>query len=222
MHTDRTICEQLRSRVAQRKRAGPITQRSVDRNYALLTTLVSILFWMIMKHSLNSFNFLRTVLLDWIVGCLNAEEERLFPFSDILESRARYICIHSYIYIYDSGEIKNDSEKILWTWCSGGACVRVERCCDHEGTRTLNLWIRSPAPYPLGHMTVLALHDRDRVSTWFKRYEWLKLRRLKTKCSDAKCTPSAQPNVCRQRRRDRTLKIANSTFLNSWLNWTHY
>ena len=37
MHTDRTICEQLRSRVAQRKRAGPITQRSVDRNYALLT-----------------------------------------------------------------------------------------------------------------------------------------------------------------------------------------
>ena len=27
---------------------------------------------------------------------------------------------------------------------------------DHEGTRTLNLWIRSPAPYPLGHMT---LHD---------------------------------------------------------------
>ena len=26
----------FRSRVAQRKRAGPITQRSVDRNYALL------------------------------------------------------------------------------------------------------------------------------------------------------------------------------------------
>jgi hypothetical protein len=25
--------------------------------------------------------------------------------------------------------------------------------CDHEGTRTLNLWIRSPAPYPLGHTT---------------------------------------------------------------------
>ena len=25
---------------------------------------------------------------------------------------------------------------------------------DHEGTRTLNLWIRSPAPYPLGHMTL--------------------------------------------------------------------
>jgi hypothetical protein len=27
------------SRVAQRKRAGPITQRSVDRNYALLTSM---------------------------------------------------------------------------------------------------------------------------------------------------------------------------------------
>ena len=29
-----------------------------------------------------------------------------------------------------------------------------KRKTDHEGTRTLNLWIRSPAPYPLGHMTV--------------------------------------------------------------------
>ena len=45
MHTDRTICEQLRSRVAQRKRAGPITQRSVDRNYALLVTLVLLLLF---------------------------------------------------------------------------------------------------------------------------------------------------------------------------------
>ena len=26
---------------------------------------------------------------------------------------------------------------------------------DQGGTRTLNLWIRSPAPYPLGHMTYL-------------------------------------------------------------------
>ena len=24
---------------------------------------------------------------------------------------------------------------------------------DYEGTLTLNLWIRSPAPYPLGHTT---------------------------------------------------------------------
>ena len=32
-YTDNNI-----SRVAQRKRAGPITQRSVDRNYALLAT----------------------------------------------------------------------------------------------------------------------------------------------------------------------------------------
>ena len=30
------------SRVAQRKRAGPITQRSVDRNYALLNLLLRL------------------------------------------------------------------------------------------------------------------------------------------------------------------------------------
>ena len=30
----------LNSRVAQWKRAGPITQRSVDRNYALLSTFL--------------------------------------------------------------------------------------------------------------------------------------------------------------------------------------
>ncbi len=32
------------SRVAQWKRAGPITQRSVDRNYALLVTFTSVFF----------------------------------------------------------------------------------------------------------------------------------------------------------------------------------
>ena len=32
------LCKQTWSRVAQWKRAGPITQRSVDRNYALLST----------------------------------------------------------------------------------------------------------------------------------------------------------------------------------------
>ncbi len=37
-----------RSRVAQRKRAGPITQRSVDRNHALLlmfSHFLNIFFW---------------------------------------------------------------------------------------------------------------------------------------------------------------------------------
>ena len=33
------------SRVAQWKRAGPITQRSVDRNYALLKSFFIFLFW---------------------------------------------------------------------------------------------------------------------------------------------------------------------------------
>ena len=33
------------SRVAQWKRAGPITQRSVDRNYALLTFSHPAAFW---------------------------------------------------------------------------------------------------------------------------------------------------------------------------------
>ena len=36
------------SRVAQWKRAGPITQRSVDRNYALLVTLFG---WMFSQHT---------------------------------------------------------------------------------------------------------------------------------------------------------------------------
>ena len=48
------------SRVAQWKRAGPITQRSVDRNHALLTFFLSSLFFMFLIdvcffHSLLSF-----------------------------------------------------------------------------------------------------------------------------------------------------------------------
>ena len=34
----------IKSRVAQWKRAGPITQRSVDRNYALLDTFFENFF----------------------------------------------------------------------------------------------------------------------------------------------------------------------------------
>ena len=37
------------SRVAQWKRAGPITQRSVDRNYALLDTFYFLTTWQLVK-----------------------------------------------------------------------------------------------------------------------------------------------------------------------------
>ena len=48
----------MKSRVAQWKRAGPITQRSVDRNYALLSTTFFLFYYATVgQHSVRKVQF---------------------------------------------------------------------------------------------------------------------------------------------------------------------
>ena len=60
------------SRVAQRKRAGPITQRSVDRNHPLLHTNFHLRIIYSAEHLLSSFTFVHSPVLDSIVVSIPA------------------------------------------------------------------------------------------------------------------------------------------------------
>ena len=64
-----------RSRVAQWKRAGPITQRSVDRNHALLKSFISLLFMHFTAESgtlkglaWQAKFFKKSVILFWLLN----------------------------------------------------------------------------------------------------------------------------------------------------------
>ena len=51
LNPDTSTASSIRSRVAQWKRAGPITQRSVDRNHALLCIFCTVLFLSLCQQS---------------------------------------------------------------------------------------------------------------------------------------------------------------------------
>ena len=65
------------SRVAQWKRAGPITQRSVDRNYALLIFWGGQISFLTLKWQIHQFFIVHPILSGWPSGLRRQTQGRL-------------------------------------------------------------------------------------------------------------------------------------------------
>ena len=140
--------------MAQWKRAGPITQRSVDRNYALLTSYFYYFFYLGLAVLMdNGIHLAYVPLAQWIA--------RWTSNPKVLGSTPRW------------------DEQCLVLWCSGyhicftrrrspvrswaGSNLFSKEALNNKdeikeekkkkiipsGDRTQDLWIRSPTRYPL-------------------------------------------------------------------------